>query len=54
MTIANHTREKFHGNGAYANHVGNHGHFDRLSVLVHLFEGGVFQVVEPAYGGTDR
>ena len=49
MAIANDSEEIFHG-AFFTNHRG----LDPSSVLVHLFEGRIFQVAESSYVGTDR
>ena len=49
MAIANDWKEIFHD--AFFT---NNRDLDLSSVLVHLFEGRIFRVVESSYVGTDR
>ena len=52
--------EKFHARYAdvygtiWTNHAVNYDSFNHPSILVHIFEGGAFQVVESPYGGADH
>jgi hypothetical protein len=52
-----HSKEKFHVRydaNIWTSHLPDSCSFDHHSVLVHLFEGRVFQVVLPSYGHTDH